>query len=56
MGIETELIKTDKVSVAPVPPLQALSSCGEEGLTTIVGWWITGPLVISKDRDSLETR
>ena len=28
--IETELIQTEKLSVAPVVPFQALSACGEE--------------------------
>ena len=33
-----------------------LSACGEEGLTTIVGWWKMGPFVISKEEDGFETR
>ena len=37
-GIETELIQTDKCSVAPISPPQALSACDEDGLTAIVGW------------------
>ena len=36
IGIETELTKTEKLSVAPVYLLRAMSACGEKGLTTIV--------------------
>ena len=43
--IETEFIQTEKFSVVPVFPLQALSAYGEEVLTTIVGWWKMGQLV-----------
>ena len=45
LGIVTEFIQTSNLTVAPVFPPQALSACGEEGLTTIVGWWKMGPLV-----------
>ena len=37
MGNETELIRTEKLSHATVFPLLAISTCGEEGLKTIVG-------------------
>ena len=47
MAIEIELIKMEKLSVAPVFPFLSLTACGEEGLTTIVGWWKMGPLVSS---------
>ena len=32
----------EKLSVAPVFPLQALSACGEDGLMMTVGWWKMG--------------
>ena len=38
LGIESELVKTEKLSVAPVFPLQVLSACGEVGLMTIIRW------------------
>ena len=36
-------------------PLQALSTCCEEGLTTTAGWWKMGPLVSFYEGDGLET-
>ena len=43
LGSETQLIQTEKLCVVPVFPLQSLSACGEEGLTTIIGWWKIAP-------------
>ena len=45
LGIEIELTKMEKLSSSPVIPPQALTACGEDGVTTIVRWWKTGPLV-----------
>ena len=47
LGIETELILIEKLSVAPVFPIQALAACGDDGLTTIVGRWKMGQFVSS---------
>ena len=55
-GDETKLINMETLRIAPVVPLQALSACGEEGLTTIIVWWKMGPLVSSYEGDGLETR
>ena len=54
--IVTELIKMAKLSATPIFPLQALSACCEEDLTTIVRWWKMGPLVGFLEGDGLETR
>ena len=35
----------EKLSVAPVFPLQALSASGEQGLMMIIRWWMMGLLV-----------
>ena len=43
--IETELIQTERLSVVPIFPLQALSACSEDGLTMIIFWWKMGLLV-----------
>ena len=44
-GFETELIETEKLSVALVFPNKAPSACDEESLTPIVSWWNMGPVV-----------
>ena len=53
--IAIELIKTEKLSVAPVFPFQVMSACGEDCLTTIVRWRNIGLFVISSGDDGLET-
>ena len=46
---------TEKLCVVPVFPIQALSACIEEGLTSIVGWWLMGPLVSSLEGNGFKT-
>ena len=45
LGIAIELCKIEKLSFAPVFPLQALSASGEQGLMMMIRWWMTGLLV-----------
>ena len=44
----------EKLSVAPVFPLEELSAWGEEGLTAIISWWKIGPLIGFLEGDGLE--